>query len=87
LKSGINTLFEAHSDAAREPERETGLFAFMLAAVHAPEETAVLEMIFRLLWELPATMEHPGSSVEIADSQKEVNESPETKFKVKGWNT
>jgi hypothetical protein len=60
-----------------------GLFAFMLAVVHAPEEAAV-DMKFRLLREWPVALQHSGSSVEIKDSQKHVDDSLEKKFNVKG---
>lgn len=85
-EGGIKKLFEAHSDLARDPEGETVLtstFAFMIEAVYAPKEAAI-GMTFRLPMEWPAALHHFPRSVEIAESHKDVNETSEKRFEVKG---
>jgi hypothetical protein len=54
----------------------TSIFAFMIAAVHAPDEAAI-DMTFRLPREWPAALQHSSRSVEIAYSHKDVNDTPE----------
>jgi ankyrin repeat protein len=55
---GIQTMLEAYTDAAQEPDAETGLLPFMLAALHGDEEKTAVELTYRLLLEFPAALEN-----------------------------
>jgi ankyrin repeat protein len=55
---GIETMLEAYTDAAQEPDAETGLLPFMLAALHGEEDETAVDLTYRLLLEFPAALEN-----------------------------